>query len=320
MTDEPFRIGYACISLPMREQGIFCSRTLTLKTLTERGKALAIERAAANVADLDRIVRYNEAHGLRFFRITSNLFPHWHNEKAGELGEYDIDFAAARLRETGDYAKTHKHRITAHPGQYCQLGTPHADVLERTVRDLANHAETFQRMGLEPADGACMILHAGGKYGDKQATLERWRTNYNALPAEIKKYIVLENDDYHYHAMDLLPTCEQLGVPLCADYFHHQCYGAEHFDIYTPDITSRIVATWRGTTPKCHISQQRPGARKGTHDDYVDEIPAQLLAICREHNIDVMAECKAKDLCALRLYHKYFDEVTDDDTVRWRIK
>jgi hypothetical protein len=47
-------------------------------------------------------------------------------------------------------------------------------------------------------------------------------------------------------------------IPICVDYFHHQCYGEAEFDIYDPALTARIVKVWqdRGMKPKCHISEQ----------------------------------------------------------------
>lgn len=48
------------------------------------------------------------------------------------------------------------------------------------------------------------------------------------------------------------------------DYFHHQCYGEEEFDIYDPALTARIMKVWqdRGMKPKCHISEQVSGRLK----------------------------------------------------------
>jgi UV DNA damage repair endonuclease len=47
-------------------------------------------------------------------------------------------------------------------------------------------------------------------------------------------------------------------IPICVDYFHHQCYGEAEFDIYDPALTARIMKVWqdRGMKPKCHISEQ----------------------------------------------------------------
>lgn len=52
-------------------------------------------------------------------------------------------------------------------------------------------------------------------YGDKPAALARFRANYTALLSdEMKARVVLENDEMCYNADDLLPVCEELGIPI----------------------------------------------------------------------------------------------------------
>lgn len=62
------------------------------------------------------------------------------------------------------------------------------------------------------ADAVC-IVHGGGVYGDKGATLERIKANIRELPAGVRRRLVLENDELCYTAEDLLPICEELDVP-----------------------------------------------------------------------------------------------------------
>ena len=42
---------------------------------------------------------------------------------------------------------------------------------------------------------AVMILHMGGVFGDKAATLDRFRESYAKLSQSVKSRLVLENDD-----------------------------------------------------------------------------------------------------------------------------
>jgi UV DNA damage endonuclease len=51
----------------------------------------------------------------------------------------------------------------------------------------------MDRMGMN--QDSVMIIHMGGTFGDKQATLERFRENYAKLPDRIKARLVLENDE-----------------------------------------------------------------------------------------------------------------------------
>lgn len=72
----------------------------------------------------------------------------------------------------------------------------------------------IDRMGL--GKDAVMIIHGGGIFendGGKPATLQRIKDNFVKLPENVQQRIVLENDDVCYSAEDLLPVCEDLGIP-----------------------------------------------------------------------------------------------------------
>lgn len=304
------RLGYACISIPMKEKGVFTSRTARLETLRKEGVELAHQLARNNLQDLVKIIEYNEKIGIRFFRLSSEIFPHMENPRLAQFPgfeNYDIEFARGLLEEAGKLARSYGHRITMHPAQFAQLGSPRDDVIKQTIRDLTMHAKILLMMGLSPNLGSVMVIHGGGSYGDKAATLRRFADNFRRLPRETSQFIVLENDEFQYSVMDLLPVCEELGIPLCVDYFHHAVM-KPGFDIYDEKLVARVLRTWkiRGIKPKCHWSSQAPRSRPGTHSDCMRAIPAELLAICAKNDCDIMIEAKNKDLCALKMYKKYF--------------
>lgn len=101
-----------------------------------------------------------------------------------------------------------------HPGQFTQLGSPRTQVVDNAFRDLSYHCEMIDRMGLD--QDAVMIIHGGGIFendGGKPATLQRIKDNFRKLPHNVQQRLVFENDDVCYSADDLLPLCEELGVP-----------------------------------------------------------------------------------------------------------
>ena len=52
-------------------------------------------------------------------------------------------------------------------------------------------------------------------YGDKVATLARFKENYQTLLTdEMKARLVLENDEMCYNTDDLLPICNELNIPI----------------------------------------------------------------------------------------------------------
>lgn len=102
--------GYTCINETLRSQGIFTSRNMRKSTFLQQGIQYASSLALQNCKDLLTILKWNENHDIRFFRMSSNLFP-WHSEyNLFELP--DIDTIANVLESAGDFAKQHNHRLT----------------------------------------------------------------------------------------------------------------------------------------------------------------------------------------------------------------
>jgi UV DNA damage endonuclease len=294
---------------------------MTLKSAHERGLGAIIEMSKKNAADLLTILKWNEAHGIRFFRITSNLIPHCENPKLQleikkktitedgiSVSVADISFLDSELEQVGAYARAHGHRLTFHPGQYAQLASPDQRIVAQTVQDLAIHAQIFIKMGMTPSDGSVMIIHGGGTFGDIREASKRWISNFRTLPKWISQYVAVENDEHQYSVLDLLPICEELNIPLCPDFFHHSVKHAREFDIMDWKVLGRIVETWkrRGITGKCHLSEQRPGERRGAHSDCITSIPNHILDFAKRHNFDIMLEVKHKDKCLLSVLKKQF--------------
>ncbi|XWV26852.1 putative UV-damage endonuclease [Tupanvirus soda lake] len=306
------RIGYACINTELRNYDIFTSRSLILKTANTKGIDYVKQLAIENVDDLLKILIYNEAHGIRFFRISSCVFPHLGNPKLMD-SDYDLDFVKDRLKAVGLYAKKHGHRLTMHPGQFIQLGSPNEEVVKQSFIDLINHAKLLQMLGYKPSDGSVLIIHGGGTFGDKKTTLARWKENYMKLPADVREYIALENDEIGYGIMDLLPFCEELDIPFCLDIFHNKV-SKDRVPI-TKNLIRRIFATWyrRGIIPKIHVSEQQEGLRKGAHSKTLDKLPLYILRLPTMFKtpFDIMLEVKDKEVSVFKMYYKYFDIVMD---------
>ena len=325
------RIGYACICLDLKADDIYSTRTITLGQIEKRGLEDAKLIALKNIQDLKKILLHNEKNGMRFFRITSNLFPHMENPKlltgiGKEHEHYNINFAAKELADVGVTARKYGHRLTMHPGQYAQLGSNNPDVVSQTIRDLNQHAEILLAMGMTPELGSVMIIHGGGTFGDKPAAIARWKENFRKLPSKTAQFIALENDEFQYSITDLLPLCEELRIPLCVDFFHHEVSAKigklDVCNVYDSTIFNRIMNTWklRGIKPKCHWSEQKPDSRVGSHSNCVSEIPRAILVLARENSMDIMLEVKHKDQCALKIYDQHFTKINNNGRVEWYLK
>ncbi|KAF8629869.1 hypothetical protein AX15_003228 [Amanita polypyramis BW_CC] len=297
------RLGYACLNTVLRNkkptsEAIFCSRTCRLDSLLKNGIDWVKELGRKNVLDLISIIEWNEQNNIRFFRISSGMFPYASHGTHG----YSLEYCAPLLAQAGNLANKYRHRITTHPGQFTQLGSPRPDVIRAAIRELQYHCEMLDRMGIG-TDGV-MIVHGGGIYGDKSTAMARIKhTIREVLPRNVRDRLVLENDELCYNAEDLLSICEELDVPLVFDYHH---------DMLNPSsvppsiIIQRADAIWkkRGIKPKQHLSEPRPGAvslmEKRAHADRCQIFPLDL-----PDDIDLMIEAKDKEQAVLHLYRIY---------------
>ncbi|KAI9060043.1 UV-endonuclease UvdE [Trametes sanguinea] len=297
------RLGYACLNTvlrAMKPEPIFCSRTLRIDTILkpEFGMSYCKELGRRNAEDLARLIQWNEENHIKFLRVSSEMFPFASHDKYG----YTLEYAEKELKAAGDLAKRYGHRLTSHPGQFTQLGSPRDVVVDAAIRDLDYHCQMFRYMGLD--QDTVMIIHMGGIFNDKQATIERFKNVYRTrLTDEMRARLVLENDEMCYNADDLLPVCEELDIPLVFDYHHNWIYPSE---MPIPDLIQRINAIWhkKGIKPKQHLSSPCPGAEtvmeKRKHADRCYELPPDL-----PDDMDLMIEAKDKEQAVFHLYRIY---------------
>ncbi|KAI9875611.1 MAG: hypothetical protein M1830_008209 [Pleopsidium flavum] len=269
-----------------------------------RGQAYVESIGLANAMDVAKMLRWNDRYGIKFMRLSSEMFPFASHEVYG----YKLaPFASEVLAEAGKVAAELGHRLTTHPGQFTQLGSPRKEVIKNALRDLDYHAELLSLLKMPPQQNrdAVMILHMGGVFGDKAATLDRFRENYKNLPQGVKGRLVLENDDVSWSVHDLLPVCEELNIPLVLDYHHHNIiFDADKIREGTKDIVAlydRIKATWtrKGITQKMHYSEPTPAAITGRqrrkHSPRVATLPP-----CSP-DMDLMIEAKDKEQAVFEL-------------------
>ncbi|KAI4193593.1 MAG: hypothetical protein LQ346_003872 [Caloplaca aetnensis] len=328
------KLGYACLNTYLRFSNppVFSSRTCRIASILEnrhplrdpnepphatknrpdreqpanhrRGQEFVEQLCLANVRDIPKMLRWNDRYGIKFMRLSSEMFPFASHE---EYGYKLAPFASEALAEAGKVAAELGHRLTTHPGQYTQLGSPRKSVIDNALRDLDYHAEMLSLLKLPDQQDrdAVMILHLGGVFGDKEATLARFRENYAALPQNVKDRLVLENDDVSWSVHELLPICEELNIPFVLDYHHHNIiFDADQIREGTKDIIDlypRILATWKrkNITPKMHYSEPCPealtGRQRRKHSPRVATLPPL------PEGVDLMIEAKDKEQAIFEL-------------------
>ncbi|SNX82891.1 related to UV-endonuclease UVE-1 [Melanopsichium pennsylvanicum] len=304
-------LGYACLNTVLRWQDppIFSSRTARIKTMDEQGPDYIKELGRLNARDMIPMILWNEENNIKFMRLSSEVFPFASHEKYG----YSLKYAEKELRTVGDLAKKLGHRLTMHPGQFTQLGSNRPEVIEASIRDLTSHCEMLDLMGM--GKDSVMIIHGGGTFGDREATLNRMRETYTTrLSQNIKDRLVLENDEMAWSAEELLPLCKELDIPMVFD-FHH--------DLLRPssrppsELLPEIQAIWhkKGIRPKYHLSEPRPGAsnlrERRAHSDRCGFLPPDLPA-----DAHLMIEAKDKEQAVLELYRIYNLRPVKHDSLR----
>lgn len=268
---------------------------------------------------LRAIFAYLAEMGITMYRISSDLAPYvTHPDLPQFHGQ--IDECATELGELGAQARAHGLRLSFHPSQYVLLNSPDEALTAKSIADLSAQAQLLDCMQLGPE--AVLVTHVGGVYGDIIGGRERWARTYARLPEQIKRRLVLENDDTRYTVEDILWIHERTGVPLVFDNLHHWCLNRNGMRPH--EALAACLRTWpAGVRPKMHFSSPRTELRiverrnKQTnkiekvqappiwsgHADYIH--PFEFITLMREAadqpEFDVMLESKLKDVALLQL-------------------
>lgn len=287
------RLGYACLcpSLPDSSPKGTILRNATPARLRE-----LIE---VNLDRFGRVLRYNVEHGIRLFRISSDIIP-FGSHPINEVRWWDE--YRDRLADLGAYIRAHDLRVSTHPGQFTVLSTADPKILAAAVRDLEYQARLLDALGTDTRHK--LVIHVGGAYGDKPAAIRRWVAAARGLPEDVRHRLVLENDERLFGVDDVLEAATAADVPVVFDVLHHRVYAGGDADL--PAVLRRVFATWRPDRdgpPKLHYSTQAIGQRAGAHAEHVDptEFRRFLDIAPQEIAFDCMLEAKAKDGALFRL-------------------
>ena len=284
------KIGYPCVN-----EAMDCSSGNTFR-LASYSDERVVAAVAANLACLRRMLEWNVAQGLLFFRIGSSIVP---------FGSHQVNtfpwrtHFAAEFRAIGDYIKANDLRVSFHPDQFVVLNSPSPDIVQRSIQELVYQGSMLDLMGL---DGTAKLqIHVGGLYGERELAISRFAAVHATLPPAVKARVVVENDDRLFSLRDCLALHELTGVPILFDNFHHECLN--HGEPMA-EALRLAAATWHPVAdgvPLMDYSSQALGERKGKHtDNLVDEQFREFLTHLHGLDFDLMLEIKNKEASALR--------------------
>ncbi len=293
-----FRLGYVAISPTLDE--IIHFRTLTYTSYNKLDIIDANKKLdniiLDNIETLKFILTYNLEHQIHFYRISHNIIP------LATHKDVEFDYITPYLKkwkEVSSFIKKNKIRVDMHPDQFCVLNSIRPEIVSNSIEILNFNVKLFKALKI---DGKA-IIHVGSSVGGKEEAIKRFKDNFNKLDSDIKKMIILENDDKVFNIIDVLEICEDLKIPMVLDYHHYICnHGKEKLVNYLP----RIYKTWEGTglLPKIHFSSPKNMKEKRTHSTYIKFnkfITFLNLIKPFKQDVDIMLECKGKDEALFRL-------------------
>ena len=296
------RLGYVAISKKLGKK-VTASSTVTFSnynkiTIAEKKLEKLKAVAASNLKDLETIIKYNIENDIHFYRITSALIPLVTHPEVGYWGHRE--FLKKDFEYVGKLINNSKMRVDTHPDEFNVINSINPKVVENTKINLLRQAEWFEDFKY---DLGKMVVHIGGATNGKEAALERFVNNFTTFPNEVTSKIIIENDDKTYTAKETLDLCNELKVPMVLDVHHHNCNNnGENIYGLIPDI----FATWKNQKlpPKLHFSSPKNGEKDRKHSDFINAKDfVNFLENVKSFNtdIDIMLECKEKDLALFKL-------------------
>jgi UV DNA damage endonuclease len=293
------RIGYPCINITLQSSlGIYTNRHMIKRTFeAQRSTLEGVSRLALeNVKDLVKIIQWNERTGIKFFRISSNMFPWMSEYEITDLPDWKL--ISANLKLAGKLATEYKQRLEFHPGPFNVLASLTPSVVDKTIRELDQHAQIFDEMGLEPSHWNQINIHVNTTQGGKEECAKRFCEGFQRLSDSAKARLVVENDDKpsQYSVKDLHELIyTPIGVPITFDSHHHKyCSGnLTHYE-----AAHMAASTWGNIPAGFHfastINHESPDQMARAHADWIyDEVTDYGTGAW------IMCECKGKELAIL---------------------
>ena len=278
------RYGYPAQNLTLPAT---TNHTLRLASLgdVEKVKALVWE----NLLGLEAIIRWNAERGIGLFRIGQGLIPFASHQA------FPYDWAEVHgddLRGLGALSRALGVRLSMHPAQFINPGSPNPDTAARSLDELRYSTRVFDLMG---NGDAVVVLHLGGAYDDRPAAVCRF---VEALRSEeeVLRYLALENDERIWTVEEICGAAATLGIPAIVDNLHHSINPGR---LSLDEALDLALPTWeaRGVRPKVHLSSQDPAKRPGAHAYGIDAVDHDaFLEALDGRETDVMVEAKGKEL------------------------
>ncbi len=293
------RLGLCCIFKKQKIKFRFLTaKSILSLTPNEQLKKIS-EICLHNCTSLLHAVKYCNSNGIKAFRILSPLLPRYTHPEIGYYLEKlpNFEYLIRTLSTVKEFSKKNDIRLSFHPDQFVVINSLNETIQKKSIEELK-----YQGLLAELVGADVINIHAGGQYGNKKESLERFIRAIELLPEKVRSRLTIENDDINYTVKDLLPVSKKTHLPLVYDVHHHRC-NPDGFSIQ--EATQVCINTWEKVKkePYFHISSPKNGWNNGDpkpHDDYINfsDFPIEWLKI-GPFTLDI--EAKAKELAIQKL-------------------
>jgi UV DNA damage endonuclease len=279
-------------------------KTMTLSQFNKQSKIISLKelcsRILHNIVHTHRTIRFCQDNNISGYRISSSLFPVITHDSVNlcisELPNFsEIKAELERIKQT---IQKKFIKLSAHPSEYISLSTNDPNILKNSFRDLAQHAELFDLLGL-PQDYSCPLNIHVRKDGDPRAITDNVMRNYETLPDNVRNRLVLENNDNRNGVWSIQNLfkyfSEPYKIPITFDYLHHSLLPG---DLSEKDAFQLAHSTWGMYTPLFHYSEGIVEKNMVTkkHKDLPDSYPT-----IHNPHIFLDVELKHKDQAIFKL-------------------
>lgn len=243
-----------------------------------------------NFRSLGKILIHNSLIGVKAFRIDADNFP-------SDILEMD-DNVLKRLDALKAYALKYKIELSAHASKFCVLGSNRESVRNSSVLELTRIRNLLSAI----SSGGRTVVHVGGRYNDKHATVERFIHEVTGLPEDIRNSVCVENDDLIYDFSDVRLISRECGIPIVFDVMHNRFNGK--FDVHSS--VGKCLNSWNGKgIAKIHFSSWSGNLRGHASTINMFEFNnflniLELVEVSDKTFVRVMLEVKDKDISAIK--------------------
>jgi UV DNA damage endonuclease len=285
--------------MTLAEKKITTNRGMVKKTFLEKGINYASELSLLNVIDLKKIIEWNYENEIFLYRMSSDIFPWCSEYELKDLPDYKK--ISEVLLDCGILAKEKGIRLTFHPSPYCVIASERQDVVQKSIKELRQHAEIMDLMGLDSSHFYPINIHINTSKPSKDEAAKRFCESYSILPDNVKNRLVVEVDDKksQFTSVDLYNMVHlKVGIPITFDYLHNECNPPE---LNEEESLKLCLSSWpKGIPAITHYSDSKKlyedsSSKDVAHSDWIWKGP-------ETYGLDfsIELEVKMKELALLK--------------------